>query len=211
MRDASRSGRLQLGECLGIARGRFRSDGRALLELVWRGIKNPIHSEANRSLSPQGVCPMQVVKPPISLTGVDFTRAVFLAGSIEMGTAADWQTAIAQALTQTDVTLLNPRRDYWDTTWEQRISNPQFREQVEWELDAQEQAALIVMYLDPNTKAPISLLELGLFSASGKLVVCCPDGYWRKGNVEVVCDRYSIPLVPSLKDLVTAIQTRLAA
>ena len=35
-------------------------------------------------------------------------------------------------------------------------------------------------------RAPITLLELGLFARSGKLIVCCPDGYWRKGNIEVV-------------------------
>lgn len=153
---------------------------------------------------------VQVVKPPMSLTAIDFNRAVFLAGSIDMGSAEDWQASIATALQDTDLTLLNPRRDHWDSAWEQRSSNPQFREQVEWELDAQEQAALIAMYFAPTSQAPISLLELGLFAASGKLVVCCPDGYWRKGNVEVVCDRYHIPLVSSLNDLVAAIQTKWA-
>lgn len=126
-----------------------------------------------------------------------------------MGLAEDWQAQIAQSLADTDLTLLNPRRDHWDATWEQRMANSQFRGQVEWELAAQEQAALIVMYFAPQTQAPITLLELGLFATSGRLVVCCPDGYWRKGNVEVVCDRYHIPLVPSLNDLVTAIQTKL--
>ncbi len=152
---------------------------------------------------------MKLIKPPTSLDKIDFRHAVFLAGSIEMGNAEDWQASIATALQNTDLTLLNPRRDHWDTSWEQRISNPQFREQVTWELDAQEQAAMIVMYFAPSSKAPISLLELGLFAQSGKLVVCCPDGYWRKGNVEVVCDRYNIPLVLSLPDLVTAIQTQM--
>ena len=151
----------------------------------------------------------QVVKPPNSLTDIDFSRAVFLAGSIDMGSAENWQASIATALQDTDLTLLNPRRDHWDSSWEQRLSNPQFRGQVEWELDAQDQAAMIAMYFAPSSQAPISLLELGLFADSGKLVVCCPDGYWRKGNVEVVCDRYSIPLVPSLNDLIAAIRTKL--
>jgi hypothetical protein len=25
-----------------------------------------------------------------------------------------------------------------------------------------------------------------------EIIVCCPDGYWRKGNVEVVCRRFGI-------------------
>ena len=54
------------------------------------------------------------------------------------------------------------------------------------------------MYFDPKTKSPISLLELGLFAKSGKLVVCCPDGFWKKGNVDIVCQRYK---VLKIKDL----------
>lgn len=42
---------------------------------------------------------MKVVKPPAPLQNVDFSKAVFLAGSIEMGVAEDWQAAIAQSLT----------------------------------------------------------------------------------------------------------------
>jgi hypothetical protein len=58
------------------------------------------------------------------------------------------------------------------------------------------------MYFDPATKAPVTLLELGLAAESGKTVVCCPDGFWRKGNVDIVCKRYRIPLVPDLKKMV---------
>lgn len=152
---------------------------------------------------------MLVVKPPTSLEKIDFSRAVFLAGSIEMGVAENWQAAIADALQDSDLILLNPRRDHWDATWEQRLTNPAFREQVTWELDAQEQAALIVMFFSPTTQSPITLLELGLFAASGKLVVCCPEGYWRKGNVEMVCDRYEIPMVATLEHLIDAIQSRM--
>ena len=57
------------------------------------------------------------------------------------------------------------------------------------------------MYIDPQTKSPISLLELGLFAHSKKLLVVCPDGFWRKGNVEVVCSQYDIPLFDSIEDL----------
>jgi hypothetical protein len=56
------------------------------------------------------------------------------------------------------------------------------------------------MYLDPNTKSPISLLELGLHATSKKLYVVCPDGFWRKGNVEMVCSVYDIPLFNTLEE-----------
>ena len=135
---------------------------------------------------------------------------VFLAGSIEMGKARDWQQEVFEALADTELVVLNPRRDDWDSSWEQRASNPQFREQVEWELAGLERADLIAMYLEPSTMAPISLLELGLHARGGKIVVCCPEGYWRRGNVEVVCARYGIALVDTLAELIAAIRTRLA-
>jgi hypothetical protein len=146
-----------------------------------------------------------VLKPPKSLPSSLSQPSVFLAGSIEMGTAERWQDAVADALRDEPLILLNPRRDVWDASWEQSRANPQFVAQVTWELDAQERADVIAMYFAPETYAPITLLELGLFAASGKLLVCCPPGYWRKGNVDVVCTRYGIPQLPALTDLCGAI------
>lgn len=148
-----------------------------------------------------------VLKPPTPLPHTLSQPSVFLAGSIEMGRAELWQDAVAAALRDQPLTILNPRRDDWDASWEQSSVNPQFVAQVTWELDAQERADLIAMYFAPETYAPITLLELGLFAASGKLLVCCPPGYWRKGNVGVVCARYDIPQVPTLTELCGAITT----
>jgi hypothetical protein len=146
-----------------------------------------------------------VLKPPTPLPTSLLQPSVFLAGSIEMGRAALWQDAVADALRDQPLVILNPRRDDWDASWKQSVTNPQFVGQVTWELDAQERADLIAMYFAPETYAPITLLELGLFAASGKLLVCCPPGYWRKGNVDVVCARYSIPQLPTLTELCDAI------
>jgi hypothetical protein len=151
----------------------------------------------------------RVLKPPLPLALAEGQRSVFLAGSIEMGRAEHWQAVAEKALADLPVTILNPRRDEWDASWEQSISDPQFRGQVEWELQAQEQASVIAMYFAPATQAPITLLELGLFARSGKLVVCCPAGFWRRGNVEVVCARYGVPLRAELAQLLQAVRERL--
>ena len=127
---------------------------------------------------------------------------VFLAGSIEMGQAENWQGYISDVLRPYTLTILNPRRDDWDNSWEQSIDNPKFREQVEWELRAVADADLILMHFEANTKSPITLLELGLFASSKhRLIVHCPEGYWRKGNVDIVCKLWKIPQVGTLKDL----------
>jgi hypothetical protein len=126
-----------------------------------------------------------------------------LAGSIELGLAEQWQERVVQAMADLNgLVILNPRRDDWDSTWEQRADNPQFSEQVEWELDMLDAADVVVMYLAAGTRSPISLLELGLCARTGKLKVCCPEGFWRRGNVEVVCRRYQIPMFATLDDLI---------
>ena len=144
-----------------------------------------------------------ILKPPMNLSfrNLDLP-SIFLAGSIEMGAAENWQDELGKYLSP-KFNVFNPRREGWDSSWEQNFENPQFYQQVNWELDALQKSGTIVMYFDPSTKSPISLLELGLYAASGKLIVICPEGFWRKGNVDIVCSRYDIPMFDSLEALKT--------
>ena len=126
-----------------------------------------------------------------------------------MGVAEDWQSKVIEAFKGCScVDILNPRRTDWDSSWEQKITNPQFHEQVSWELDCLEKCDFILMYFSPGTQSPISLLELGLFHTK-QIIVCCPEGFWRKGNVDIVCERYSIPVVESLDDAIQGIKDEL--
>lgn len=150
---------------------------------------------------------MNVIKPPHP---IEVTHpSIFLAGSIEQNKAQRWQDYIAEQLIDLPLTLLNPRRDSWDASWSQEIEFGPFKEQVEWELEGLEMANLIILYFDPATQSPISLLELGLHARSGKIVVCCPTGFWRKGNVDIVCRQYGIPQVGALEDLIPYIKSKL--
>ena len=148
----------------------------------------------------------RTVFPPNDFSA--YSSCVFLAGSIEMGKAEDWQSMLIEACAELPVTFLNPRRPEWDSSWEQSIDNPVFAEQVNWELDGLGHAEMVVYYFAPETKAPITLMELGLHARSGKVVVCCPEGYWRKGNVDIVCRREGIPQVDDLEGLITALRER---
>ena len=147
---------------------------------------------------------MKIIKPPSKIE-IGTKSSIFLAGSIEMGKAINWQKRIEEALIEFDGIILNPRRDDWDSSWKQEIQNDQFREQVEWELEALEKCSMIAMYFDPETKSPISLLELGLFATSRKMIVCCPDGFWRKGNVDIVCKEYNVRQVHTIDGLILEI------
>lgn len=152
---------------------------------------------------------MNVMKPPTPLDVPPGARVVFLAGSIEMGAADDWQAQLTAALVDRDVAVLNPRRDEWDASWRQSIDEPRFRGQVEWELDGLERADVVAMWFAPATRAPITLLELGLHARGGKVVVGCPDGFWRRGNIEVVCARFGIPMHATWDAFVADVLARL--
>jgi len=145
---------------------------------------------------------MTSYKPPIPIQKPYGTFAIFLAGTIDQGESENWQKNVEEHFSSfPNVVLYNPRRDVWDDSWEQKIENAEFYGQVKWELNAMEYSDIIIMNFLPNSKSPISLLELGLQASSGKLIVCCPDEYWRSGNVKIVCDDYKIPFYKNLNEL----------
>lgn len=149
----------------------------------------------------------EVVEAPHSyLTG--YKPVVFLAGSIEMGAAENWQEQVIEALADESCLILNPRRKDWDSSWVQHKSNPQFNQQVTWELQGLERASVVAMYLSPGTVSPISLLETGLHLGD-RLVMCCPPGFARKGNIDITCARYGVPVLESLVEFKAALVTRI--
>lgn len=154
---------------------------------------------------------LTVVKPPDFTRAPCFDKTIFLAGSIEMGRAEDWQSSLTESLRDTVryLTVFNPRRDDWDASWKQEKNNAKFYEQVTWELNRLDEVDVIAMYLASDTLSPISLLELGLYASSGKLVVCSPEGFWRNGNVDIVCSRYGIPIFTNKEAWIVEIKNRL--
>ena len=156
----------------------------------------------------------KVITPPDPISTNNWwiskkTPSIFLAGSIEMDTAEEWQDRAIKELSEFDIEIYNPRRKNWDSDINQSIDDPRFKEQVEWELKALENSSLIIIYFDPNTKSPISLLELGLFCRESNVIVCCPTGFWRKGNVDIVCQRYGVKVVETFEELISLIKSKI--
>lgn len=151
-----------------------------------------------------------IIKPDsISKYPAEDSIGIFLAGSIEMGVAEDWQVKIEKELEEYPVTIYNPRRDSWDNSWIQRETNPEFNKQVNWEMNKLEESDIIFFNFVGDTKSPISLLELGLH-ANDRVIVCCPDEFWRKGNVEIVCSRYGIPLFSNLDVAISSLKSMIS-
>lgn len=136
--------------------------------------------------------------------------SIFLGGTIEQGAAEDWQHTMIDYLSGIveRVTVVNPRRPAWNPELRQSITEPVFKEQVSFELDHLEKVDAVVLWFEPNSKSPISLLEFGLLcgwasrGSLNKVVVGCPAGFWRRGNLEVMCERYHINLVYTLGEAI---------
>ena len=154
---------------------------------------------------------IQIVKPNSEEQVTKNQLSVFLAGSIEMGKAEDWQKVLTSKLETLgkDLTVFNPRRDDWDSSWTQEQSNLQFNQQVNWELNRLDECTIIFMYFSPETQSPISLLELGRYSGAKEMVVCCPRAFWRSGNVEILCTRNNTPMFETIDDAIGALITKI--
>lgn len=169
---------------------------RAALALVLLMVATPAAAAPKTIVSPQDL-PADHARPRI-----------FLGGSIDMGRAEDWQAALVKSLGDLDVLFLNPRRPDWNTAWKPVAEEPEFRRQVEWELGALESADIVVMYFAPGSQSPVSLLETGLHARGGKLILLCPEGFWRKGNVDITAERYGIEQVATMDELARAVRQR---
>jgi hypothetical protein len=161
---------------------------------------------------------MKHIKPDssqlISIYTDKTAAKIFLAGSIENGTARKWQEEIVKHFRIYDVIFFNPYRDNWDAEIKNSQSNPNFNNQVNWEMDKIEKSDIIVFNIEPDTKSPITLMELGFcigrlgsIHVSKRLIVRCPSEFWRAGNVELICTRYDVQLVRSFEELKGSLMT----
>jgi hypothetical protein len=148
---------------------------------------------------------MEVFKPPVQFSKVPGKKVIFLAGTIDMGNSVDWQQKITEQIQAIDknnnVVILNPRRDAWDNSWKQDESDPNFNQQVNWELDGLEASDIIILYIAHRSKSPISLLELGLHAKDNKVLICMPGEFYRAGNIQITAKKYNIPLFTNFYDL----------
>jgi hypothetical protein len=149
-----------------------------------------------------------VVSPTAPPTGP--RPSLFLAGAIDGGRAEPWQDEVVEQLRDLDIVVLNPRRSDWCAEWAQSTDEPEFVRQVQWELAGIERADVVLMVFTKDATAPVSLIELGLRSRIGRMYVVCPPGFWRKANVDLVCDRYAIPRYETLAEGVQAVREALS-
>ena len=106
---------------------------------------------------------MKLYRPPQPVPAADFANSLFIAGAITG--AADWQTDFAHALRDTDLTLLNPRRETYNA-----LDPDALREQIRWEHDGLRNSSAISFWFPAGALCLISLYELGSWA------------HWRDAN-----------------------------
>jgi len=135
---------------------------------------------------------VQIILSPSRL---QFTGKV----SLLAGTASsslNWRNVLTTLLAPLPITILNPHRSDWDSSWTEDPFFQPFAEQVAWEQDMQSVADLIVVYLGSETDAPVSLMEFGMAVGRGKkMIVGIERGYRKSGYVVVVCQRGGVEWV----------------
>jgi len=95
---------------------------------------------------------MKEIKPPEKYEHNSDEFTLFMAGGISI----DWQTLVPEFLCDTDVVLLNPRRDDYD------IGNLAMeQEQIEWEHQHLMKTDAYLFWFCAETLCPITLFELG--------------------------------------------------
>lgn len=124
-------------------------------------------------------------------------KSIFLAGGIT--NCPDWQQEMVQLLKDTDLILLNPRRENFP------IHDPDAaRTQITWEYDHLRIADAILFWFPCETLCPIVLYELGAWSMSDKpiFVGVHPD-YARRQDVEIQTDleRTGVRIAHSVEEL----------
>lgn len=130
------------------------------------------------------------------------TKSIFLAGTIDNGESLNWQDNVIIELINLGVSceVFNPRRKHWNPN----PSKEEMENQIKWEQEHLDKSDIIAMVLLDKSKSTISLLELGLYANTKKLVVFCTPNFYRWDNVRLTCEKYNIELVQDLHPLIIA-------
>jgi hypothetical protein len=142
-----------------------------------------------------------VIKSPSPFDTLDFS--LFLAGSIDQGHARDWHSEVIAGLQDINVTILSPKREDWDETWEQCATCEPFRGQVLWEIKGMEVCDLMVVCFTAESKAPVTMFEFGAWGTTKDTILCVETGFYREANLQIYAEHFNVPIYHDLDTMIT--------
>lgn len=142
---------------------------------------------------------------------IDVSRdsiSVFLAGSITG--AFNWQAEVAEKIKDLDIVVYNPRRKNWndnDKALQEVV-------QIKWEFESLRKSTFISFWFSYETVAPITLFELGTWSASSTpILIGAHPEYVRRRDIEIQMGllKPDLHIYDNLDDLSKAIRRQYMA
>lgn len=119
-------------------------------------------------------------------------KYVFLAGSIDNSNFGNWRKETIKKL-EIKINLFDPTNMKHDS-----LNVAEMKSHIIWELDALAITDKILLNFLPDSKSPISLVELGLYVASKKLIVVCPKEFYKSRYVYTLCEKYNTPIYDTI-------------
>jgi hypothetical protein len=141
-----------------------------------------------------------------------YRARVFVAGTSEESMGTEWRGQVVAGLEDLPIAIVKSRLAERGGAGEQRCWNPQFRSHVKRERAGLDDADVVLMYLGRGPACARLMLDLGslvMERLGNTLVVCCPEEFELRGDVEMMAERQEICLVESLDEMVAEARSRL--
>jgi hypothetical protein len=124
-------------------------------------------------------------------------KYIFLAGSIDSKVSDNWRSQV--------ITSNYNQNHFFDPTNKnyEHLNSIDMKAHIQWELDALAMSDKIILQFLPDALSPISLVELGLYVSSKKLIVVCPKEFYKSRYVHTLCENYNTPIFSKMKTALT--------
>lgn len=123
---------------------------------------------------------------------------VFLAGSIDLNLDGNWRQEVTDQVGD-KVHFIDPTISGHDA-----MDDLQMENHINWELDMLNLADKVFLNFLPESKSPISLIELGMYARTSKLIVVCPNAFFKSRYIKTLCKKYKIPLFTTVDTAIRA-------
>ncbi len=119
-------------------------------------------------------------------------KLVFLAGSMCIDKEDNWRKNVIKNYAN-DFDFIDPTNENHNL-----LNDSLMKKHINWELEGLELSDIIFMNLLPESKSPISMVELGLYARSNKLIICCPENFYQYRYINALAKKYNVTLFSEL-------------
>lgn len=123
-------------------------------------------------------------------------ECIFLAGSMAKEPEVNWRQTVIDNLEE-NYHFLDPTNSNHNS-----LSDAEMHEHVMWEFEGMRIADYILINFISDSLSPISLVELGLHTATDKLIVVCPKEFYKWSYIETLCKEHNTPIFNRLEEVI---------